>query len=249
VINTPVQYNDAEHKYFLGTYRYLSATQIVEHFKEQFDTEERSAYMVERYGMDQQYWKDDWKDTNGTSLIRGNKLHDTQEQFLYNRGYDRIHNKDFVVYNMKLYKSEGSVDYYKWPDGVYPELKAWRHDWHIAGRMDKPIFETINNVRYGHIEDYKTNRKIRREGFNGRTMLGPLRHLQDCEFNHYALQLSIYQYMLEYFGFKPGVRRLIHFPHEIEGLGIPDPVPYEVPYLRQEVISMLGHLLTTGVLN
>lgn len=242
-----VQYNHEEHRYYNGAVTYRSATQIVEQFVHHFDTKERSEYMEHRYGGTAEFWRGSWKETNGTSLIRGNGIHDTQEQFLYNKGYDKIHDKDFIVFNMKLYKS--SVNYQQLPDGVYPELKVWRHDWKIAGRIDKPIFETINTTRYGHIEDYKTNRRIRREGFNGRTMLGPLGHLQDCEFNHYALQLSLYQFMLEYFGFEPGVRRLIHFPHEIEGLGVPDPVPYDVPYLRDEVLAMLSHLRSTGWLN
>ena len=73
-------------------------------------------------------------------------------------------------------------------------------------------------------------------------MLDPISHLEDCEMTHYTLQLSIYQYMLEFFGYLPGIRRIIHFPHPIEGLGTPSPKPYELPYLRNEVIAMLNHL-------
>lgn len=243
MITTPVDYNDSLHRYYRGSLTYGSATQIVEQFKEKFDTEERSAYMEYRYNMPQQQWKDQWKETNAVSLVRGNRIHDAQEQFLYNKGYSTIHNKNFPVFNMRLYQS--NVDYSKLPDGVYPELKLWRHDWHIAGRADKPTFETVNRIRYAHIEDYKTNGRIGKHGFNGKKMLYCLSHLEDCEYTHYTLQLSIYQFMLEYFGFVPGIRRLIHFPHEIEGLGTPDPVPHELPYWRDEVIAMLEYLKST----
>ncbi|MFZ8528507.1 hypothetical protein ACO1NJ_14385, partial [Staphylococcus aureus] len=59
------------------------------------------------------------------------------------------------------------------PDGVYPEAKLWHHGYKIAGRADKVILLTnrieekggapgsnmkwVTNLRYAHIEDYKTN--------------------------------------------------------------------------------------------
>lgn len=108
---------------------------------------------------------------------------------------------------------------------------------------------TSSIVELRIIEDGKTNKRIRDRGYGNKKMLAPLSHLEDCEMSHYSLQLSIYQYMLEYFGFHPGVRRIIHFPHEIEGLGTPSPAEYELPYLRDEVIAMLTHLKHIGWLN
>lgn len=247
MIEQEVQYDHPSHRYFLGTKTYRSATQIVEQFIPHFDTETQAERMAYRYNGTAQGWKDQWKETNALSLERGTAKHDYEEQFLYNCGYSKINNKEFVVFNLKTWNSP--VDYRKLPDGVYPELKLWRHDWRIAGRADKPTFETVLSNRYAHIEDFKTNKRIRDVGFNQRTMCGPISHLQDCELTHYTLQLSIYQFMLEYFGFMSGVRRIIHFPHEIEGLGTPSPKEYELPYLRNEVIAMLTHLKHTGWLN
>jgi hypothetical protein len=124
---------------------------------------------------------------------------------------------------------------------------AWRHDWAIAGRIDKPTIETVKGIRFAHIEDYKTNKILRTEGYDDKDMmLPPISHLPNCEMIHYGLQLSIYQYILEYFGYRPGIRRIIHFPHPIEGLGIPDPRIYLIPYYRNEIISMLTYLNHTG---
>lgn len=248
MVTTEVQYNDAEHKYFLGTKVYRSATQIVEQFVNRFDTDGQAERMEYQYNMPAKQWKSQWKKINTQSLIRGGTKHNYEEQFMYNRGYASIHGKQFIVFDpKKWYKS--AIDYFTLPDGIYPELKLWRHDWKIAGRTDKPTFETISSSRYAHVEDFKTNKRIRDRGFDGRTMLNGLEHLQDCELTHYTLQLSIYQFMLEYFGFKPGVRRIIHFPHEIEGLGTPSPVEYELPYLRTEVLTMLQYLRSIKWLN
>jgi hypothetical protein len=263
-VHQEVDYDDATHKYYLKERVYRSATTIVSQFYRPFDKKERSEWMAYRYGRTPEYWLDKWRRENTDSHDRGNRQHAHQEKFLYNVGYTRVskahydgpgsadHNRHHRVYDpaaeVGLFNRIDTL-----ADGCYPELKLWRHDWGIAGRADKPTFETINGVRYAHVEDYKTNKKIARNGFVGRDgeemMLYPVEHLPHCEYSHYCLQLSIYQYMLEYFGYEPGLRRLIHFPHEIEGLGIPDPVIYELPYLRDEVISMLITLKERSWLN
>lgn len=254
--NIEVDYDDATHTYRLKNKIYRSATTIVSQFHVLFDTEERSQYMADRYGQTPEYWKKEWRHENKQSLTRGNGIHNEQEDFLYNRGFTsvtgpRIHR----VYNLKEQeKRDRSINISSLADGCYPELKLWRHDWRIAGRADKPTIETIHGIRYAHVEDYKTNKILRTEGYSDtrhpeRMMLGPIDHLPDCEMIHYTLQLSIYQYILEYFGFKPGIRRIIHFPHPIEGLGTPKSVVYELPYLREEVEAMLYHLMDNKWLN
>ena len=49
--------------------------------------------------------------------------------------------------------------------------------------------------------DYKTNKEIKTEGFKNyegitQKMLFPLNHLDDCNLNHYTLQLSLYMYII-----------------------------------------------------
>jgi len=259
VYNIPVEkevdYDDDQHKYYLGERVYRSATTIVSQFYIPFDTQAEAEKYAYRYGKTAEHWIAKWNRENLESLNRGNGIHTREEQFLYNRGISYV-SRDPSGNSYRVYDPKAEVARLNsiagLADGCYPELKLWRHDWGIAGRADKPTFETIHGVRFAHVEDYKTNKRIGKEHkyYPERKMLEPLTHLNDCEYNHYALQLSIYQYMLEYFGFKPGLRRLIHFPHPIEDLpGIPDPVIYELPYLREEVIMMLITLNQRGWLN
>jgi hypothetical protein len=243
-----VDYDDPSHRYFLGNITYRSATQIVDKFIPPFDAQLRARGMVEKYGQTVEYWLKEWKQVNATSLVRGDKIHSDKEELAHNRGFTHFRNKDFRVYNRALF--EAHVPYIKLPDGCYPELKLWRHDYKIAGRSDKLIFDTIHGIRFAHIDDYKTNKKIEKESWQNidgsyKMMLAPLGHLMDCNWVHYALQLSLYQFMLEYHGFSIGKRRIIHFPHPIEFLGTPAPVTYELPYLRKEVLAMLSHLTYT----
>ena len=65
----------------------------------------------------------------------------------------------------------------------------------------------------------------------------PLNNLQDCTFNHYACQLSLYAYMLQQ----------INPNFEIKGLKIihidrnENETELDVPYLKDEVEKMLKH--------
>jgi hypothetical protein len=88
-------------------------------------------------------------------------------------------------------------------------------------------------------------------------MTGPCEHLMDCNFYHYALQLSTYMYIILKHNptFKPGKMFLHHVIFEKTGedkFGNPilklddkgDPIvktviPYEVPYLKTEIINMI----------
>jgi hypothetical protein len=259
----PVFYNDTEHRYYLGNRTYRSSTQIVEKFITPFDREERSTYMADRYGKTQDYWKKLWDDYSRERCTVGTNKHKAEEDFLYNRGFDYINSKRQPVYKIgDLYDNPVNIEgirkgsggclppYFRLPDGIYPELKVWNHEWGIAGRIDKPTFETIGSERFVHIEDYKTSKNIRKRSIWEKHMLGPISYLEDCEFIHYSLQLSIYMFMMEAKGFRAGSMRLIHFPHKIPELpGEPSPVPIEVPYLRNEVIMMLEHLKSINWLN
>ena len=125
--------------------------------------------------------------------------------------------------------------------------------------MVEVIKDTVNII------DYKTNKEIKTTGFTNwekitQKMTGPCAHLDDCNFNHYSLQLSIYMYIILKHNprYKPGKMFLHHVIFEKEsedkfGNPIPkkdssgDPivktvVPYDVPYLKSEVIAMINHL-------
>jgi len=131
----------------------------------------------------------------------------------------------------------------------------------ICGQSD--LVEVVNNKV--NIIDYKTNKEIKTESFKdwegiSKKMLNPIAHLDDCNFVHYSLQLSIYMYIILKHNPKlqPGKMFLHHIVFEEEGkdkYGNPitkyseqgDPIvkevtPIEVPYLKDEVISIVNWL-------
>lgn len=224
-----VQYDNRTHTYFTminGSRKiYQSCTTVVGWYKEPFNTVEKARAYAEKNGETPEYWMRVWAEKRDLACEKGTAIHDEREQ--------REYKSSSTVFNTATVRL---LNYHTLADGVYPELKLWHHYWCIAGRADKCTIETIGRNRYMHILDYKTN-ELKFQSYQNRRgdfkrMLQPLQGLMDCNVMHYYLQLSLYQYMAEYLGFKPGTRTIVNI---VDGKD----VPYEVPYLRDKVEDML----------
>lgn len=122
-------------------------------------------------------------------------------------------------------------------------------------------------VTANYIKTHNTNKKIETEGYTNwegitKKMLHPLEHLDDCNLIHYTLQLSFYMYMVLKHNpnLKPGKLTLQHiifavededefgFPiNEVDIAGDPvikDIVLYEVPYLKNDIATLLNYIKT-----
>jgi hypothetical protein len=149
--------------------------------------------------------------------------------------------------------------------GIYPEHMIYLKSAGVCGQADRVevIGDSID------LYDYKTNKEIKMQSFTSwdgtkKMMLGPCSHLEDCNFNHYALQLSTYMYMMLKHNHYLNPRKLEiqHVTFEVKDedeYGNPimlldsrnEPIvksviPYEVPYLKEEVINMIKYLQTNG---
>ena len=125
---------------------------------------------------------------------------------------------------------------------LYPFRTEWRiylEEYGIAGTLD--FLERTPDGTY-NIYDWKRSRKlINRFGMVEatspfrKTGLHPISHLPDCSYYHYALQVSVYRYILEQkYGINVNKMRLGVFHPSYSGYYIVD-----LPYLRNEVISIL----------
>lgn len=146
-------------------------------------------------------------------------------------------------------------------EGIYPEHMIYLKSAGLCGQSD--LVEIINGKV--NIIDYKTNKEIKQESFKNwdgvkQKMLPPISHLDDCNFNHYALQLSMYMYIIlkHNYIYKPGEMTLHHIIFEevdkdrwgnpitaIDSDGNPivkDIVKYNIPYLKSEIVSLINHL-------
>ena len=125
---------------------------------------------------------------------------------------------------------------------IYPEfLVSYDFDDYlkVAGQIDL-LIKDGNDI---YIKDWKTNTKIDKESYFDRAtkkhqmMKFPLNNIQDCNFYHYTLQLSLYAYLLQKINPKFKIKGLsiVHFDHngaETE---------YQCDYLKEDVARLLLH--------
>jgi len=233
-----VLYNDATHTYYTvvdGKVRiYTSATTLINKYKQPFETKIRAKAYAEKHGHTPEYWIKQWAKTSKAAREYGTAMHNAKEKIEYQTSPKAINTSEARL-----------LDYNSLEDGIYPELKLWHHEWGIAGRADKCTITTREDGRYMDIDDFKTNKVLDVRGFEFRDgsrkrLLSPITHLEDCKLILYALQLSLYQYMAEYLGFKVGKRNIIHIPD-----GLKETV-LNIPYLRKEIEMILNDAKAKG---
>lgn len=97
----------------------------------------------------------------------------------------------------------------------------------LAGSIDLILYDPQNDVY--HIVDHKRSDKLKMQLRGYGKMNAPFKHLDDCKGAGYALQTSIYQYILERdYGMKIGERVLLSLHPD-------QPFATSVPYLQAEV--------------
>ena len=183
---------------------------------------------------------DEWAETNKIACERGTKIHAQLENQFYNVGSNITLKKFGIGGKFECKKNYSDLDL---KCGVYPEYLTYydnpKLDLHIAGQIDL-IVKNENDI---WIIDHKTNKKIDLKGFyNSSTrssdkMLYPLTNLDECNFNHYQLQLSTYAWMLQKLNPDFVIKGLIlnHYDHEGNN------TLYQCSYLKDDVEKMLKH--------
>lgn len=245
---------------------WTSVTTFVGMFKQKFDavaqsikcsTNKRSKW----FGLTPEEIQNHWKSETNRAITAGSWYHDQRETDL--TCIDTIQRAGRELPIIKPIFNDG-IKYapvQRLTEGIYPEHFVYLKSASVCGQADR--IEVIKDIV--DIVDYKTNKEIKLTSFvnwegKSQKMEGPLSHLDDCNFNHYALQLSTYMYIILKHNprYNPGKMFLHHIIFEKESedkFGNPilkkdhnnevivkDVIPYEVPYLKSEIISMINWL-------
>lgn len=246
---------------------WYSVTTVVSSLKKPFDAK-KTAQLVSKkqgskwFGIDPHIIQEIWSNEAKRATDLGTWYHNQREDDLCSLA--SIEREGITVPVFSPLPLRDGIKYapvQKLEAGVYPEHMVYLKSAGICGQSD--LVEVINGRV--NIIDYKTNKEIKMESFKNwegisEKMLHPVSHLDDCNFNHYALQLSIYMYIILKHNPKlmPGNIYIHHITFETEGKdnwGYPiakkdengDPIvkdvtPIPVPYLYDEVISVINHI-------
>ena len=244
---------------------WVSVTSIISKLKQPFEAEkiaEKSSKNKRSkwFGMTKQEILDAWKAESERAINVGNWYHNQREEDILELETIERHGKVIPIMH-PLSDAEGLkiAPNQRLSDGMYPEHFVYMKSLGLCGQSD--LVEVVDGAV--HITDYKTNKEIRSESYKdweglSQKMNHPVSHLDDCNLNHYNLQLSIYLYMILKHNpkLKPGTLMIQHIQFEDEGkddngypilktndLGdtiIKDIVYYDLPYLKEEVLSIVN---------
>lgn len=263
-----VKFLPEDHKYVsvdpAENISWMSVTSIISKLKQPFEAEkiaEKSSKNKRSkwYGMTKEQILSVWKAESERAINVGNWYHNQREEDLL--GLDTIERHGKIIPIMQpLADGQGLkvAPNQRLTDGMYPEHFVYMKSLGLCGQSD--LVEVVDGVV--HITDYKTNKEIRSESFKdweglSQKMNPPVSHLDDCNLNHYNLQLSIYMYMILKHNpkLKPGTLMIQHIMFEDEGKDdngypilktdvngdpiIKDIVHYDLPYLKDEVLALV----------
>jgi hypothetical protein len=266
----PVKFLPEEHKYVSidpsENIQWVSVTTIISKLKEHFDADTIAKKSSKNkkskwYGMTTEAIKEAWKNESDRAITLGTWYHNQRESDIL--GCNTINRDGLDLTIIKSIEVNGikTAPNQKLENGIYPEHFVYLKSAGICGQSDR--VEIVN----GRVDvyDYKTNKEIKKESYKNwegisKKMFHPVSHLDDCNYNHYALQLSIYMYIILKHNpkVKPGRLILDHVIFEDDGLDkkgnkihrldldghpiIKNVVRYELPYLKTEVISIINSI-------
>lgn len=245
---------------------WISATTFISNFKKPFEADVVAdkcsrTRKSKWYGMTPKEIKDAWKAEALRATTLGTWYHDQRESDICS--FETMERMGVEVPIVRPQMSEGVKisPNQKLTDGVYPEHMVYLRSAGICGQSD--LVEVVNGEV--HITDYKTNKEIKLSGFTNwegitTKMLKPLSHLDDCHLSHYALQLSLYMYMILKHNPKLEAGTLTIHHIQFENVGedkfgnpitaldsngdpiVKDIIPYDLPYLKSEIITLMHWL-------
>jgi ATP-dependent exoDNAse (exonuclease V) beta subunit len=247
------------------TTRWISVTTLLGALKKPFDSKNVSTKSAANkrskwFGMTPEQIQQIWKKETERACNLGNWYHDQRERDILGCQTIVRHDTELpVIRPMQDENGKKIASSQKLINGIYPEHLVYLRSVGICGQSD--LVEIVNGQVF--ITDYKTNKEIKKESFKNwegvsQKMNQPVSHLDDCNLNHYTLQLSIYLYMILKHNptFKPGKLTIHHILFEEEDqkdeYGYPilktntdgdfiirEIVPYELPYLKDEVLAIM----------
>jgi len=244
---------------------WTSVSDAIEMFKTPFDKitssiKQSNTKKSKWYGIAPEKIRECWDRESANGKIKGIEYH---KQKCSSSRRLSILEKEGRYINIISPESKDEVMYakdQKFDEGIYLENIIYLKSLRLCGRVDK--FEIIDNIL--NIDEYKTYKELKKESFerwDGKVrMLHCCRNLEDCNYNHAALQLSLYAYIIQrnnpslYIGdltiqhvlFEVAYNDQYGYPvykkDENDDYIVKEVIPYKAEYMKEEVKNILNYI-------
>ena len=229
-----VTFDPETHTYIAEGVPCDSVTTIVSGLFKEFDADFWARRKAAAEGVDPQEIKDMWERKAREARDMGTRLHDSIERYYLGHEPDDEALADGGFRHFLNFARHNTLRPYR------SEWRIYSTRYRVAGTLDFLAREGDDLVIYDWKRSTKlvdrNGRLVTRNRY-GATALHPLlRHIPDTSYYHYALQVSMYRYLLETeYGLRIADCRLGAFHPD-------NPCDYvlRMPYLRDEVIHILS---------
>lgn len=189
-----ISFHEERHEYLVDQERYDSVTSLIYKNFPKFDALKVSELVAKKQGREQKEILAEWELSRIEAAKFGTRFHAMVEKILNEKNLEAAdglaegaREKRYLTALKKAILEIGqNYEFLDQEKIVFsPELR-------LAGTIDV----ILKNRKTGNliVADWKTNKKIDYNGFD--KGLGPFKHLDNCNFIHYSLQLSAYRHLL-----------------------------------------------------
>jgi len=228
--NGEIRLEEETHKYILTSHEgieFTSVTTCISEFFDKFDKEAVAYKLVTtipKYkGRSTEDLIKEWEE----SANYGIAVHKEIEDYIKLKKTPKIDRAIAGVHWLTKYLQKSDYD-------IFSEVIVYCKELKIAGTVDLLLFDKVSQ-KYS-ILDWKTSKEIKTDSYKMKTGNKPeTNDLLDCKFNHYALQLSLYRYLLEKnYNLQLDDQLIIH-------LGSDTVHGYITSYFKEHIVSILKH--------
>lgn len=225
-----IAFEPKNHSYFVEGVAYLSVTSFIHRFFPQFDSRYWAERKASRLGKTPEELLEEWRLKGEAASAQGNRLHENIENYLLG----------------KEHGEEGAFPLFLEFLREHPALLPYRTEWKIYDE-EHQISGTIDLLEsHGgkyDLYDWKCSCKIFTDGgevitrnYFRETAHAPIQHLDNTAYQHYALQQSLYRYILErHYGIRLRSCSLVVLHPNYKEYRV-----IKLPYLYREVAAMLA---------
>lgn len=216
----------------------IGATGLIEQYTQDFDAQAVAERVAEKENKSVQEVLDEWEYKNKFSCVKGSTCHEYAQCLWSGEKWKPLlfdESEEYIKAVNQILKQANNFceDYQDKLEHLADEYVIGSEEYDIASAIDH-LF--INELTGGLVlVDYKTNSDIHKNEKYAKNMKVPLSHLKDTTLNHYAIQLSIYKYLVEkYTNLQIEEMFIVYMSENIDNYEI-----IEIPYLKDEVIKIL----------
>jgi hypothetical protein len=200
-----IKYHDEPHHYFINGKLMTSATTFIGKFKNKFDSDGQAEKYANKHGLLKENVLSEWDHKRDYSTIKGSAVHNYAENHWNNKifPYNPLisinrFGEDIVKPAYEKCVKLFDKFYQDSRINLIPlksEFVVGDEELGICGMIDQLFWnKKVNQIQ---IWDWKTNKAINTKSAFKNRFKDPISHLDECEFNTYSLQLSLYKYIIE----------------------------------------------------